>query len=561
MTMTTTATPYRMSGMQGCPWTVLWTLVRLFASVILFSVSALAQQHATLTNHVPEAVARGQAVRVGELAGTERLSLAVSLPLRNQNDLDELLRQIYNPQSPNYRQYLSVREFTRRFGPTPDDHRALLRFAQANGLAVIDLPANRMVVDVEGPVANIEQAFHVTMGVYQHPTENRTFYAPDREPTLDLEIPVLHISGLDNFTLPHAKHTRFSPGAGGARKTTGSGPGGDFIGSDMRAAYYGSGPLTGTGQSVGLFEYGGYELSDVQNYFTNLGQPFTVPVVGVSLNGDPVACPKCEDSEQALDIEMAISMAPGLKQVVVYVGKSDVSIFNQMAADNTSKQLSCSWGWKDDESTLDPIFKEMAAQGQSVFVATGDDGSSTSANQVWPADDPYVTAVGGTDLTTNGPGGSWLSETAWKDSAGMPSKNKIPIPSYQQIAGVINSSNQGSTTLRNIPDVAAEADTDQYSCWDGTCGGGWGGTSYAAPQWAAFTAMVNQQAVANGEATVGFLNPTLYAIGTGPSYDSDFHDITSGANQKYSAVIGFDLVTGWGSFIGPSLLNALAPSK
>ena len=75
-----------------------------------------------------------------------------------------------------------------------------------------------------------------------------------------------------------------------------------------------------------------------------------------------------------------------------------------------------------------------------------------------------------------------LLVAAWKDSAGMASKNKVPIPAYQQPAGVINSSNQGSTTLRNIPDVAAEADTDQYSCWDGTCGGGWGGTSYASPR-------------------------------------------------------------------------------
>ena len=292
-----------------------------------------------------------------------------------------------------------------------------------------------------------------------------------------------------------------------------------------------------------------------------LKQPFTVSVIGVSLNGEAVACPKCEDSEQALDIEMAISMAPGLSQVVVYVGKSDVSIFNQMAADNTSKQLSCSWGWKDDESSLDPIFEEMAAQGQSVFVATGDDGSSTSANVIWPSDDRYVTAVGGTDLTTTGPGGAWASETAWKDSAGMPSKNKVPIPTYQQLAGVINSSNKGSTTLRNIPDVAAEADTDQYSCWDGSCGGGHGGTSYAAPQWAALTAMVNQQAAADGKATVGFLNPTLYSIGTGSSYDSDFHDITNGSNQKYSAVTGYDLVTGWGSPNGPNLINTLIGSK
>ena len=161
---------------------------------------------------------------------------------------------------------------------------------------------------------------------------------------------------------------------------------------------------------------------------------------------------------------MSISMAPGLSQVVVYVGKSDVSIFARMASDNTSKQLSCSWGWTDDESSLDPIFKELAAQGQSVFVATGDNGSRTPADSVWPADDPYVTAVGGTDLTTNGPGGPWLSETGWSGSAGMPSKNNVPIPGYQLLPGVINASNNGSTTLRNIPDVAAEANTNQYSC-------------------------------------------------------------------------------------------------
>jgi len=176
---------------------------------------------------------------------------------------------------------------------------------------------------------------------------------------------------------------------------------------------------------------------------------------------------------------------------------------------------------------------------------------------VWPADDPYVIAVGGTDIVTNGPGGPWQSETGWRGSAGMPSKNNIPIPSYQQLPGVINSSNQGSTTLRNIPDVAAEANTNQYSCYDGICSGGNGGTSFAAPQWAGFTAMANQQATANGQTTVGFINPVIYPIGIGSSYDSDSHDITSGSNGKYSAVTGFDLVTGWGSFNGPNLINAL----
>ncbi|MGA3079729.1 MAG: S53 family peptidase, partial [Bryobacteraceae bacterium] len=434
---------------------------------------------------------------------------------------------------------------------------------EAHGLTVTEAHANRLVVDVEGPVANVEKAFHVTMGVYRHPAGNRTFYAPDREPTLDLEVPVLHISGLDNFTLPHAKNVRSSEAPDQAGKATGSGPHGQFIGSDMRAAYYGSGPLTGAGQSVGLFEYAGYEISDVQLFFKNVNEPLNVPVVGVRLNGVPLQCPptSCDDSEQALDIEMAISMAPGLSQVVVYVGSSDVSIFSKMAADNTAKQLSCSWGWTDDESSLDPIFKEFAAQGQTVFVATGDNGSGTPGNTVWPADDPYVTAVGGTDLTTTGPGGPWESETGWSGSAGGPSKNKIPIPAYQKLPGVIDASNAGSTTLRNIPDVAAEANTNQYSCYDGSCSGGNGGTSYAAPQWAGFMAMVNQQAVANGAATFGFLNPTIYELGVRANYAQDFHDIVSGSNGKYSSVAGYDLVTGWGSFDGPTLLEALVAVK
>jgi subtilase family serine protease len=524
------------------------------------ALTAQAEQRPTLTTHVPEAVSSGIAPLIGHLPSTQRLSLAISLPPHNEAELDELLQQIYDPQSANYHHYLSVEEFTARFGPSESDYAAVLHFAEANSLAVIDTAANRMVVDVEGPAANIENAFHVNLGVYQHPTENRTFYAPDREPSPDLDVPLLHISGLDNFTLPHAKNVRSQQLLQQASsKTTGSGPGGQFIGSDMRAAYYGSGPLDGAGQSVGLFEFAGYELSDVKLYFDRVKQPIKVPVHGVALNGAHLGCPPktCDDSEQVLDIEMAISMAPGLSQVVVYVGNSDVSIFNQMAVDNTSKQLSCSWGWSDDEASIDPIFKEMAVQGQTVFVATGDDGSATPGDVVWPADDPYITAVGGTDLTTNGAGGSWLSETGWNGSAGMPSKNKVPIPNYQKRAGVINALNMGSKTLRNIPDVAAEANTNQYSCFDGGCYGNNGGTSYAAPQWAGLTAMANQQAVAGGASTLGFLNPALYLIGTGSAFDADFHDITSGSNGKFTAVTGYDLVTGWGSPSAVNLINSL----
>jgi subtilase family serine protease len=528
-----------------------------FLFAVFLVVSTAWAQRPAMTSHVPDAVASGVAPLVGHLPSAQRLSLAISLPLRDEAELDDLLQQLYDPQSASFHKYLSVEEFAERFGPPESDYEAVLHFAQTHGLAVIDTSANRMVVDVEGSEENIEKAFHVTLGVYQHPTESRTFYAPDREPTLDLDVPVLHVTGLDDFSLPQPKNIVSSVVS---KKVTGSGPSGSYLGSDLRAAYYGSGALKGAGQIVAIFSLKGYEISDINNYFNNINQPLNVPIVGISVNGASLTCPpsSCNDSEQSLDIEQAISMAPGLSQLSFYVGKTNVSVFNQMAADNTSKTISCSWGWADNEKTLDPIFKEMAAQGQTVFVATGDQGSNTAANVVWPSDDPYVTAVGGTVLVTTKAAGAWKSETGWVNSAGMPSPNGVPIPSYQQLAGVITASNDGSTTLRNIPDVASESYPVQYVCYQEICAVHGGGTSYAAPLWASLTAMVNEQSAANGGSPVGFLNPALYAIGTGSSFHSDFHDIISGSNGAYSAVAGYDLVTGWGSPQGVNLIEALA---
>jgi kumamolisin len=282
----------------------------------------------------------------------------------------------------------------------------------------------------------------------------------------------------------------------------------------------------------------------------------------VSTDGSSLSCTgSCDDTEQVLDIEVAISMAPGMKQVRVYVSdNSDVSMFNRMAVDNLAKSLSCSWGWSPaDPASDDPIFKEFAAQGQNLFVASGDSGAYKNRSRyVYPADDAYVTSVGGTDLTTSSAGGPWKSETAWSGSGGGISPNGIAIPSYQKTAGVITTANKGSRTLRNAPDVAAEANTDNYICYDGTCAGGWGGTSFAAPRWAGYLALVNEQSVANGRSTLGFINPTIYSIGLG-SHATDFHDIISGSNGAYSTEKGYDLVTGWGSPNGTALINALAP--
>ena len=211
----------------------------------------------------------------------------------------------------------------------------------------------------------------------------------------------------------------------------------------------------------------------------------------------------------------AIGMAPGLASLVVYVGATDTAIISAMTTHNPlPTTIGCSWGWTPaDPSTLDPYFERMAAQGQNFFAASGDNSTWSASNEAWPADDANVVSVGGTDLITAGAAGAWKSETAWADSGGGISPDSIPIPSWQQLTGVINSNNGGSTTLRNGPDVAANANFTFYVCADqSTCTANeLGGTSFAAPMWAGYIALVNQQLAANQQPPIGFLNPIIYA--------------------------------------------------
>jgi len=261
----------------------------------------------------------------------------------------------------------------------------------------------------------------------------------------------------------------------------------------------------------------------------------------------------------------AIGMAPGLSSLVVYVGSTDTAIISSMTTHSPlPTTIGCSWGWTPaDPSTLDPYFERMSAQGQNFFAASGDSSTWSSSNEAWPADDAYVVSVGGTDLVTASAGGPWQSETAWVDSGGGISPDKIAIPSWQAASGVINSSNKGSTTLRNGPDVSANANFTFYTCADQTTclANEYGGTSFAAPMWAGYIALANQQLANNGEGPIGFINPTIYAQNLTSQYATDFHDITSGTSGSYSAVTGYDLVTGWGSPNGVGLINALAPTS
>ncbi|MGB9236425.1 MAG: choice-of-anchor D domain-containing protein [Terriglobales bacterium] len=541
-------------------------LLAVTALVLGVSVVCQAEPQALMTRHVREAVINGQAQLLGRLPASQSLRFDVVLPLRHEPELDNFLEELYDPSSLVYRQFVTAEEFTERFGPSQEDYDALIRFAEANGLTVVGGSRDEMDVQFKAPVSAVEKAFHVTMGLYQHPTENRTFYAPDREPTVDLPFQLWHISGLDNYSIPHplARHSDTTVKS----NISGSCPGNSYCGSDMRAAYYGGTSLTGSGQTLGLLEYYGYDITDFDTYFKNVGQTNKVTINGISTDGSSLTClvtKGCDDTEQIIDMVQAVSMAPGMKALNVYVGATDSALFGKMSKHSPlDAQLSSSWTWEpSDPSTADPFLKRFASQGQSYFQAAGDNGAyNRDSSYVFPADDPYVISVGGTDLLTTKAGGPWASETAWTyGGGGYYTPDAFPIPSWQQLKGVINSANKGSTTLRNSPDVSAEANNDFYACADqGACQTGWGGTSFAAPMWAGFMALVNQQAAAGGAKTVGFINPLIYPLGVSSGYGAAFHDITSG-NNGYPAVTGYDLATGWGSPNGAGLIKALAASQ
>ena len=564
----------------------------LVAILLVASIVCQAAPQLPLTRHVRDEVADGQAHLVGPLQANQTLNFDMVLPLRDRAGLQIFLQQLYDPTSPFYQLFITPQEFTERFGPSQADWDALVAFAKASGFEIVGGTRDGRDLQLTGTVANIEKALHVTLGVYTDPAEDRSFYAPDHEPTVDLPFQLWHITGLDNDSKPHplyVKKSDYAKAHGIAEtdvksNTTGSGPSGSFLGSDMRAAYYQGTALTGSGQNIALFELAGSDLADLSKYYSNVGQtePYTPTLV--STGGYATTCvygsggsSACDDTEQTIDMTQAMGMAPGSTMLYNYVcgnvkangtgNFSDTACISAMVSTTSaplSKQISCSWGWTPaDASTLDPYFEQMASQGQNFFVASGDSSTWSSSNEAWPADDANVVAVGGTDLTTSGAGGPWSAETAWADSGGGISPDSIPIPSWQKISGVINSSNKGSTTLRNGPDVSAEANFDFYYCADQqSCSTGLGGTSFAAPMWAGYLALANQQAAANGE-TIGFINPVIYpqAAAGGTTYSNLFHDITSGTSGSYSAVTGYDLVTGWGSPKTTGLINLLAGSS
>jgi hypothetical protein len=527
-----------------------------------------------LPGHVPAVVAHLSPI--GRLPATNRLNLAIGLPLRNQAALQLLLHQLYDPASTNFHRYLTPEQFTARFGPTEADYQAVIDFVRAQGFTVTRTHANRVLLDVNASVSDIERAFHITLRSYRHPVEPRNFFAPDTDPSVPDTLPVLDISGLSDYAPPRPM-LQHRPAAAASRPALGSGPAGSLMGHDFRQAYAPGAAADGFGQMVGLFELDGYDPNDIFAYEAQAGLP-NVPLQNVLID-EFSGLPGFDADEVCLDIEMAMSMATNLAAVVVFEGSGNWNdVLNTMVSSNQIKQFSSSWGFGGgpDQST-DEIFQQMAMQGQSFFQASGDGDAWTSP--IWqPSESPYVTSVGGTSLTMSGFGVAYVSEQVWNSgNLGMPwggngetndfwgsgggVSTDYFIPDWQ--TNVNMTTNLGSTTMRNIPDVALTAD-NVYVTYNSGSDGIFGGTSCAAPLWAGFMALANEQLTGMDNPSAGFANPAIYTLGESSNYTSAFHDITAGNNtwsgspNLYYAVPGYDLCTGWGTPNGVGFINSLA---
>lgn len=553
---------------MGYPFCLVLTVVWVVLGIAIQPV--MAKDH-VLRDHVPAAVRSLTAF--SPLPATTRLNLSLALPVRDEAGLDALLGQIYDPNSPHYHQYITPAEFATRFGATEADYQSVIHFARTNGFTITGTHANHLIVDVSGSTADINRAFHLTLKQYHHPTETRDFYAPDSDPVLDAAMPIRQVSGLNNFSsrITHYTARPLPKGQSQATPRVGSASAGMYIGNDFRNAFVHGTALNGAGQSIALLEYDGYYSNDITTYEQLAGLP------GISLTNIPfgggVSTPSSSgDVEVSLDIEVAMAMAPGLSRIIVYEAPNNNTVawssyLTQIADDNLARQISCSWGENTPapiDSASETAFMQMASQGQSFFNASGDSDAFT-AGIPFPSESTNITEVGGTTLYMNGNGGSYSSETAWNRTGGVGTcggvSSNFTLPFWQQ--GIDLTASMGSTNFRNVPDVSMPAENIFVVEGNGS-EVLVGGTSCAAPLWAGFLALVNQEAATYGKPSAGLINPVIYAIGKSPAYSSCFNDVAAGNNFKstspglFPAVTGYDLCTGWGSPNGVNLINALA---
>lgn len=316
-----------------------------------------------------------------------------------------------------------------------------------------------------------------------------------------------------------------------------------------------SSSIDGSGQTIALVELDRFALSDIQQFDSANGLPDPA-IKELYAGGKRFSLPR--EGEATMDLEWAHALAPGAAIQIYYLNGSlaDAAGWRQLgatirqAASNGASTISLSFGACKATSgytAAQAAFAAARQKGVSVFVSSGDSGAlagparqcGTEPAVAYPASDPSVVSVGGTSLNLNADD-SLASESAWHLSGGGKGK-PLPRPSWQVMA------NLGPGRFRYAPDVGflANPSTGAAVFYRGS----WrlaGGTSLGAPSWAAIWALVRQDVQQSGK-TIGAAPPLLYRIGNSAAYHSAFNDVTSGSNGRFSALPGWDAVTGWGT--------------
>ena len=572
---------------------------------------------------LPAAVRSRTAPRVDALPATHQLHLAIALAGRDQGGLDRLLAALADPRSPHFHHYISARQFAARFGPDPAAVRALSRWLATQGLRPSRWDGGALL-DLQGTVAQLQRALGVRLSRYR--LQGGVRFASDREPLLPAALAptVSTIVGLSQTAPAFARTPRLrphvpsvTPGSGtpassaptdahpAARAQTG--PGGGYDPTDIDTAYdlapIRAAGFHGEGMHAALVELASYQPSDVSAYAAQYN--ITPKIATYQIDGGNASAQG--NVEAALDIELLLSTAPSAA-IDVYNAPNDgtgtglVDAYSAVASANNAQVLSLEWvnceaaavqlsGFVGAQHR---IFQQLAAQGTTVVSATGDAGAYGCADQLpgtdplanavgvnLPASDPYVLAVGATDLAfTSQNGAATVSaEAGWSCAPTVSTLCASTSPHGAGSGGGVSSifhqgdgygtslawqagagvSNQYSTGGRQVPDVSISGSYGgsghEYSIY---FAGKWqrgGGTSAAAPEWAALILRIDQNLIQQGLKPLGWANPLLYQIANGAQAYPAFHDVQTGNNLYYNATPGWDYASGLGSPDGWNLLR------
>jgi kumamolisin len=538
--------------------------------------------------HTPDAARQSGPVRVGPTDPTQLIEITLMLAGRSQSEIAQTIAAIQDPRAPEYHHFLSPEEFNKRFGASPSAQAQVQGVLNASGLRAASQGASSSLLRVIGTVGQVESLFGVRLDDYRT-SAGQTYHAPQGTPVIPAALRgiVTGVLGLDTRPLvqPASQLQRSAPTA----------PIPALLGpAEIQAAYNFStlrqAGLDGSGMTLAFAEIDTFQQSDIDAYdqANNISAP---PVLRVRVGKG--AEPAQQVSETTLDIEVVHAVAPKA-QLISYEGQADLNslyqTFSTIVNDTQHHPnvMSVSLGAcelpiaQDSQGpaffdALSNVFQQAATEGMTVLVASGDSGAYTchqndpnnnTVSVSTPADNPWVTAVGGTALFINSASNPTRAyEAGWEgplEGAGGGGGVSVyyPRPTWQTGPGV---SNPFSTGKRQVPDVAAAADPlTGYYIYDSTggqCSGQdcWtsvGGTSAATPLWAALVLLADQK----GGRNLGQINPTLYKMGSAGTLGagtSPFYDVTTGGNLYYQATPGWDYSTGWGTPNAAAIVDGL----